>query len=271
MSSSAVSSGMRRRTPTIAAAWDCISSRPGADGMPSQHGMKARDDSARPLRIASRIQGSSASLAAILPSASSAAGSFRQRSPSASAAWSRTRMAGSSASLIERRRGKQLLRWNMPLETIGGHAQGVLAQAGMRIALRSRSKSAHRHGPSPRATRARAASPGDCVLSLRTSIKSCVNAESSCLAWLALHPSLDEQPLGRAAPPAVGMAQQTDELRARRPCSSWDAARSAVAIALGRTRQIRPRSCQRRKSTAPRADSGTNWGCSTSSRYMSTT
>ena len=50
--------------------------RPLADGIASQSGMKARDESARPLRIASRIQGSSASLAAIFARASSAAGSF---------------------------------------------------------------------------------------------------------------------------------------------------------------------------------------------------
>ena len=70
-----------RRTPTIAAACDCNSARPLGEDMASQSGMKARDDSARPLKIASRIQGSSASLAAILPSASSAAGSSEQRLP----------------------------------------------------------------------------------------------------------------------------------------------------------------------------------------------
>ena len=58
---------MRRRTPTIAAAWVSSWVRPSEGSIVSHSGMNARDDSASPLRIASRIQGSDASLARSQP------------------------------------------------------------------------------------------------------------------------------------------------------------------------------------------------------------
>ena len=99
--------------------------------MASQSGRKARDDSARPLRIARRIHGiSGVAIRDLSQGLEGQRALHRSDCPEQIAACRRTRMAASSASLMSVEVGSNRLSIVSPL---AGHAQGVLANCGVWI------------------------------------------------------------------------------------------------------------------------------------------
>ena len=257
ISSSAASSGVRRRTPTIAAACDCNSARPARrwNGVAERNEgegrfcQAAQDRQPHPGIIG--IFGGD--LAQGLERGGLVAAAIAQRDrrvePHAD--------GGVLRQLDQGRRGEQLLVKVAAQRR--RHSQGVLAQPRVRVACDVGQQSLHRRCPPPRASTSACSRARGLVLSLRTAIKKRrVSADRSRLAWMALiHRStssrwavLRHQPLG--------WPNKSDELGRVGLAQVRDAERCTFAVALGRTRQIRPRSCQRRKSTTAARDSGTN-------------
>ena len=197
-------------------------------------------------------------VAAICPRAASAAGSSRQRLPSASAACKRTRLAGSSASVASR-----------AVEIHGADAFGSIAAATRRAC----SRSAGLGSPMTSFTTA-----GVTAFRAASVQRACSRARGCVWSCKKIHQHRHGRTIlafSRATAVRSHATRRSDDGESRQvgPCRHWlirGFRPSAIAPEPGRTRQIRPRSCQRRNSTDPRTDSGTNCGCSTSSRYMST-
>ena len=242
----------RKAPPAVAARprWPpaCARSgrRPRSDGIWSPSAMNASAFSRRPLKIASLIQGSSPSLAAIFASAPRAAGSARHRSPSAMAACNRTRgrriLGQFSRALACQSAGSHhaIRASRQPEERVPAAPDHACQPDHSRGRRSTRSK--------PRASRGRVPTPVDSI-----------DRGARRSAWgLPPDPGVRR---GAAAPSTA--TSHWDSRAARR--AHWyrrglrlGLRRDPPPCDLGRIRQIRPRSCQRRKSTDCRAASGTN-------------
>ena len=209
-----------------------------------------------PLRTASRIQGSSASCPASRARPSIARRSDPARSPSMRAAWRRTTVDGSSVrtsrAFVETsfavagsvRGGADRLRPESRLRVVEGPFQDPGIQRpepgerpeGVEPGERARGGPVQRDEERDRGRSARSSSRRWAVSRHQPTGCSRHRTSSSRLALL------------------------------RRGCLS-----SAAFAFVSRIRQIRPRSDHRRNSTFDRRAAGTKSGCSTISRYMSTT